>query len=128
VAYLVTPDRYKGSVENSLYTMNLMVSPLNAEIVNRLFNSPLLDSLIREKKDELILRNRIVDSYLSDQILFGAPTCGFRWLILPDRWSSHEFEVKAKDAGVQVFGSDRFAMQKASADRMERFIQSVKHA
>jgi hypothetical protein len=78
VAYLIAPDRYRGSGEDSLYTMNLMVSPWNAEIVNRIFNSPLLDTLIHEKKEELISRNRIADLYFSSQILYGTATCSFR--------------------------------------------------
>ncbi|BAL01056.1 putative GntR family transcriptional regulator [Oscillibacter valericigenes Sjm18-20] len=125
VAYLIAPDRYRGSVENSLYTMNLMVSPWNAEIVNRIFNSPLLDTLIHEKKEELIARNRIADLYFSSQILYGTATCSFRWLILPDRWESQKFETKAKEAGVQVFCSDRFAIGKAPPPKAVRLCVSA---
>ncbi|MNT84685.1 hypothetical protein D3C72_2247310 [compost metagenome] len=40
----------------------------------------------------------------------GAPECSFRWLILPEYTTGKDFELRAYQAGVQVYGSERFAV------------------
>lgn len=112
VAYIVVPNKYRQSLEGALYNMNLMVSPFNLEIVNRIFNSPLLEELIAEKKQELIERNAMVNSILQGYEIFGETTCNFRWLLLPAKWNSQDFEIEAKKRGVQIFCADRFAIGK----------------
>lgn len=110
VAYLVVPDSYKNNIENALYNTNLIVSPFNIEIVNRIFSSSLLDLIIKEKKEELVARNKIVDEILPNYVIYGDSTCSFRWLILPNHWNSQEFEYYAKNSGLQVFCSERFTI------------------
>lgn len=110
VAYLLVPEQYKERLENALYNMNLMVSPFCAEIVNRIFNSELLDYLIAAKKRELIGRDAIVNTHFGDLPIRGEPTCNFRWLMLPEQWSGQAFENAAKGVGVQVFCAERFSI------------------
>ena len=112
VAYIIVPNQYRQSLENALYNMNLMVSPFNLEIVNRIFSSVLLEELITEKKQELMERNTIVNSILQGYDILGESTCNFRWLFLPDKWNSHDFEIEARKRGVQIFCADRFAIGK----------------
>lgn len=125
VAYLIAPYLYKSNIENALYNTNLMVSPLNVEIVNKIFNSPLLELLIKERKDELINRNKIVDEILYDYTIYGDYTCSFRWLLLPEHWNSLDFENYAKEAGVQVFCSERFTIGNTKPPRAIRICISA---
>jgi len=120
VAYIVVPDQYHQSLENALYNMNLMVSPLNLEIVNRIFNSALLQELIAEKKQELINRNALVNSIFQGYDIYGEATCNFRWLLLPSGWSGQDFEIEARKKGVQIFCADRFAIGKTTPPRAVR--------
>ena len=110
VAYIVVPDQYYQALENALYNMNLMVSPLNLEIVNRIFNSTLLQELISEKRQELIERNTMVNSIFQGYDIYGESTCNFRWLLLPSKWNSQDFEMEARKKGVQIFCADRFVI------------------
>ena len=100
--------------------MNLMVSPLNLEIVNRIFNSALLQELIAEKKQELINRNALVNSILQGYDIYGEATCNFRWLLLPSGWSGQDFEIEARKKGVQIFCADRLAIGKTTPPRAVR--------
>lgn len=47
MAYIYPLLRYKAALDTALYNMNLMASPLNAEITNRIFNAPFLIKLLR---------------------------------------------------------------------------------
>lgn len=78
VAYMIIPDRYITLINTALYNMNLMVSPLNIEIVNRILNSGLLKDLIVKKKKELIERDILIRKYYDKTIIQGEATCNFR--------------------------------------------------
>lgn len=125
VAYLVCPDAYVPQVQDALYNMNLVVSPLNLEVVNRLLNSPLLPDLLGQKKAELIKRNRLADELLSGYPLLGPPACCFRWLPLPAPWRGQAFEEAAQRGGVQVFCAERFAVGKATPPNAVRICVSA---
>ncbi len=108
VAYIIAPLSYKLLIKNALYNMNLMVSPFSLEIVSKLLSSNLIKDVIKEKRLELIKRNRIVNKILENYTIYGEETCSFRWLILPDKINGIDFEKLAKKNGVQVFSAERF--------------------
>lgn len=110
VSYLIVPSPYRKAVQNALYAVNLMVSPINLEIAGRLLTSPLLPALIEAKKRELTRRDPIVRRMLPGRRLYGEPTCQFRWLPLPPAWDNRDFERAARKNGVFVFCADRFAI------------------
>ncbi|KXL51678.1 HTH-type transcriptional regulator NorG [Anaerotignum neopropionicum] len=111
MAYISTPFSFKAALNTALYNMNLMVSPLNAEIVNRIFNAGILDKIIEEKQIELRKRNSLVNQLLGDYELYGEDTCSFRWLMLPPQWKNGmEFEEYAKSMGLQVFCAEKFSV------------------
>ncbi|MDD4842763.1 MAG: PLP-dependent aminotransferase family protein [Anaerotignum sp.] len=126
MAYLSVPLRYKGALDTALYNMNLMVSPLNAEIVNRIFNSPMLDKIIEEKRMELRKRNELVNHMLCDYEVLGEDTCSFRWLMLPPPWKNGmEFEQFAKRMGLQVFCAEKFSVGNVISPRAIRICISA---
>lgn len=111
IAYITSPSKYKTALDTALYNMNLMVSPFNAEIANRIFNSSLADKIVEEKKKELKERNVLVNKLLTGYQVCGEDTCSFRWILLPPQWKSGlEFEQCAKEAGVHVFCAEKFAV------------------
>ena len=88
----------------------MMVSPFNAEIVHQLINSPIGDKIVKERKEMVVKRNNLTDSILKDYNLLGDKYCNFRWLLLPEGWNGKIFETCAKNAGVQVYCAERFAV------------------
>ncbi len=128
MAYVSTPSRYKAALDTALYNMNLMVSPLNAEITNRIFNSPLFDKIIEGKRYELRERNKLVNCFLQEFQVYGEDTCSFRWLKLPEQWNSGlEFELFAKGIGVQVFCAEKFSVGNVISPKAVRICVSAPH-
>jgi DNA-binding transcriptional MocR family regulator len=110
ISFIATPSIYKKALESALYNINVMVSPFNAEIVHQLINSSIADKIIKERKEKSIKMSNLADSLLKDYTLVGDKYCNFRWLLLPERWTGKIFETCAKNAGVQVYSAERFAV------------------
>ncbi|MCH3914138.1 MAG: PLP-dependent aminotransferase family protein [Acidaminococcaceae bacterium] len=113
VAFLISPMKYYREISASLYNMNLLVSPLNLEIVNRIFTTELLGEIIEEKKAELVARAGIVSRCFTGKNIRGEKTCSFRWLMLPKNISGQDFEKTAQKSNVQVFAAERFVIGNA---------------
>lgn len=93
-----------------IYTTSLMVSPLNAEIACALIQSPLCQEILSQRRLMTIERNKWVNSILDGYNVLGDLNCNFRLLLLPESWSGRSFELCAKNAGVQVYCGERFAI------------------
>ncbi|MDF2885348.1 MAG: transcriptional regulator, GntR family with aminotransferase domain containing protein [Clostridiaceae bacterium] len=113
ISFIASPLIYKKTLESALYNINMMVSPFNAEIVHKLINSSLGDKIIRKHREMVIKRSNLTDNILNDFNIFGDKYCYFRWLILPEGWNGKNFEICAKNAGVQVYCAERFAIGNA---------------
>lgn len=110
LAYLAVPDRFYGRIESSLNALNLSQSTLLLELASRLMASGRLDALLERRRAGLAGRNRIVDEELVGLEVWGGPSSLARWLRLPESLSGSEFERRARERGVIVFGSERFAV------------------
>lgn len=114
IAFIATPSIYKKNLESALYNTNIMVSPFNAEIVHQLISSSVADKIIKERKEMTIEMSNLTDYLLKDYNVIGDKSCNFRWLLLPEGWNGKIFETCAKNAGVQVYCAERFAVGNAS--------------
>lgn len=110
IAFIYTPLIYKTKLESGLYNTNLMVSPLNAAIACTLIHSPLHQEILSKRRELTIARNHLVNSVLSQYKILGDPNCNFRLLYLPEGWTGKSFELCARNAGVQVYCGERFAV------------------
>jgi DNA-binding transcriptional MocR family regulator len=108
VAYIFLPTALKETMSAVYYAMNLMVSPLNLEIVTQVLQSAALAEIINAKRRELHARQALVDQLLGAEVAMGEATCCFRWLQLPVQWTGAQFEKAALARGVQVFGPEKF--------------------
>lgn len=110
LAYVITPQKYKIELSAALYNMNISVSALMAETASRLINSKVAEDITEERKIHIRKQNEIVDHYLSNFTTCEENTCMFRWLTLPKAWSGESFELYARNAGVQVYSAEHFAV------------------
>lgn len=115
LAFIVVPEQYRQKLTAALYNMNISVPPMLAELAARMIVSGDMEKIIAKHRTHNRLRNVIVDRYLSGHPVLGEPNCLFRWLILPERFSGEAFEAKAYQAGVRVYGADRFVVGTAKA-------------
>lgn len=114
VSFIASPHIYKDTLESALYNINMMVSPFNAEIVHHLINSPISDKIINERRKLALERSNLTDTILNEFNILGNKYCNFRWLMLPDGWNGKIFETCAKNAGIQVYCAERFAIGNAT--------------
>ncbi len=112
LAYLLCPPRYRERMENALYHLNLSQSPLLLELASRLISSGKLDGLLEKRREGTLRRNQLAEEILAGYALGGSGVCLSRWLLLPDGLSGVEFERRARERGVSVYGSERFAVGK----------------
>lgn len=112
LAYLHAPKRYTEALNNALYHLNLSQSSLLLELASRLIASGKLEELLAARRKGIIERNRIFDRILPKHPAFGGEECLSRWLILPEGITGAEFEQQAREKGVSVYGSERFAVGK----------------
>jgi DNA-binding transcriptional MocR family regulator len=114
VSFIASPYIYQKTLESALYNINMMVSPFNAEIVHQLINSPSGDKIVRERREMVIERSNLTEAILNGFDILGDKYCNFRWLMLPEGWNGKVFETCAKNAGLQVYCAERFAIGNAS--------------
>ena len=110
VSFIASPPIFQKTLESALYNINMMVSPFNAEIIHELINSPMADKIMKERRELIMERSNLTSIILSDFDIFGDQYCNFRWLMLPEGWNGKIFETCAKNAGVQVYCAERFAI------------------
>lgn len=91
-----------------------MASPITAELVTRLIVTGKAEAILENKREEARKRNDLALKVLSKYDV-AHRSCGFfQWLFLPDGWQGKEFELQAREAGVQVFCAEKFAVGSSS--------------
>jgi DNA-binding transcriptional MocR family regulator len=110
LAFIVTPEAIKKKLSAALYNMNITVPPMMAELSARIINDGIAETILEKRRAYSREQNAIVNQYLGDYEILGAPECSFRWLIIPEHTTGKDFELRAYHAGVQVYGSERFAV------------------
>lgn len=114
IGFISVPDKYYKTIELALYNINMMVSPLTAEIIHQIISQSLADKIVSERKKMVVTRNKVTDSILTGYDVRGDEYSNFRWLLLPSGWTGKTFETCAKSAGVQVYCAERFAVGNVS--------------
>lgn len=124
VGWLVSPTAIQQQVANALRASCWMASPLLGEIASSWIASGLAQQLLNEQRQELVLRNRLVNQYLAPFALRANPNSLHAWLELPSPWRSSEFIQAADQQGVKVIGEDSFVVAQYSAPQAIRLSAS----
>lgn len=122
LAYIVTPLKFKDAISNTLYNINLSLSPFLLELASRLIASESIEKIITENREQIKLRNKLLNNIFPANMLSGEDTCIFRWLNLPNNYDSNKFEKLAKKEGVQVYSSERFVVGKVKPPSAVRIV------
>ncbi len=113
IAYLHSPSRLVGRIEQAMADMTYMPSPLTAEVARVWIENGTADSTITLKKAEARRRNQLAARKLKRQ-KFNAQTCGyFLWLTLPETWNASDFVHEAAELDVKVTPGDQFLVGRA---------------
>ena len=87
-----------------------MASPITAEIVAKLIETGKSEDILKDKRLEAQKRNTLALKKLSQYNVSSRPCGFFQWLKLPDGWQGRDFEMYAREAGVQIFCAEKFAV------------------
>jgi len=113
LSYIVTPSALRKKIMETLYNINISISPMMLELATRLIHDGVAETILEKHKLYAKQQNALVNQYLGNYNILGGEACIFRWLILPDKFTGVQFELLAAKAGVQVYAAERFAVGNA---------------
>ncbi len=126
-AFIHTPDKYKQELITALYSMNIAVSPLLATASASLIEDGTADEIIEERKRMIAERNRIINEVLHSYVAESEITSPLRYIKLPEHFTGKSFEICAMQAGVEVYGAERFAVGNKPAEKSVRISVTTPH-
>jgi DNA-binding transcriptional MocR family regulator len=112
MAFLSVPTQYVSAVSDSLYSLNVAVVPMMAELSARVIASGRFEDILENHRICTQARNIIVDRWLPKECCRGGDTDIFRWLMLPEKYSGNDFARLALAHGVRVYAAEKFAVGK----------------
>lgn len=109
-AFVHVPDSYHEKLITALYSMNICISPLLATVSAALIEDGVADEIIAQRKNGIRERNRIVNDILAGFVMPAELTAPLRYIRLPAYFTGKSFEICARQAGVEVYGAERFSV------------------
>ena len=119
-AFIHVPDRLHKKLVTALYSMNISISPLLATVSAALIEDGAADEILTERKKGIIERNLIVNKILDGFVTPSNPTAPLRYIQLPAHFTGKSFEICAKQAGVEVYGAERFSVGNKPPEKTAR--------
>ncbi len=110
ISFTKVPDAYIERMKKGVLNTSWMASPITAEIVARLIETGKSEAILKDKRAEAQKRNIVALKKLAQYDVASRPFGFFQWLKLPDGWQGRDFEMCAREAGVQVFCAEKFAV------------------
>lgn len=123
VAFLAAPKRLVRPLAGAVLNTVWMAPPLNVELASLWIKDGTADRTVAAKREEAARRMTLATEILAGQRFRARPTGYFLWLELPEngsRETGREFELRARQAGVGVFGAEKFTVGDAPAPRAVR--------
>ena len=110
IAYVLAPDaRAADRLAAIVRATTWMATPLTAEIASRWIMDGTAARIREAVRAEVRWRQRLATSILGRQSIRAHPEGFHVWLELPTGWSSAQFAIEARRAGVNVTPGDAFA-------------------
>lgn len=119
-AFIYVPNKLHEVLVTTLYSMNIALSPLLSTVAAGLIEEGIADEIIAERKNMIAERNIIVNEILAGFVVEGGLTSPLRYISLPEHFTGKSFEICAKEAGVQVYGAERFSVGNKPVDKTVR--------
>ncbi len=119
-ACVSVPMALRERVADALYSLNVGVVPMMAELGARVVASGQFEGIVASHRREIARRSGIVRKFLPDSLCRGGDADIYRWVTLPRAFSSAQFERLALAHGVGVCAAERFAVGKTPPRRAVR--------
>lgn len=119
-AFIHVPNRFHEKMATALYSMNISISPLLATVSAALIEDGAADEILAERRQGIIERNRIVNQILEKFVMPVGLTSPLRSIQLPEYFTGKSFELCARQAGVEVYGAERFSVGNKTPEKTVR--------
>lgn len=119
-AFIHVPDQFHEKLVTALYSMNIAISPLLATVSAALIEDGAAEEILEERKKGITERNRIVNQILEGFVMPCGLTAPLRSVQLPEYFTGKSFEICAKQAGVEVYGAERFSVGNRTPEKTVR--------
>jgi DNA-binding transcriptional MocR family regulator len=110
VAFIVAPKRLLKPLAQAVLNTVWMTPPLNVELAAMWIEDGTADAVLAAKRAEAARRYMEACDLLEGLRFRGKPSGFYLWLDLPAPWTGARFEAEAGQAGVSVFGAQRFVV------------------
>ena len=120
VAFLIAPKPYLKPLALAVLNTIWMAPPLNGELAAMWINDGTADRTVEIKRTEAARRYMIACDALDVLRFRGKPRGFYVWLTLPEPWTGQEFEGRALEAGINVFGAEKFTVGETTAPAAAR--------
>ncbi|WP_020586133.1 PLP-dependent aminotransferase family protein [Desulfobacter curvatus] len=110
VAFLSAPGPLRAGLSEAVLSTVWMASPITTELACSWIMDGTADATVEAKCKESKRRYAAAAERLSGYVYQGHETGFFIWLHLPKPWSGAALELRAREAGVNLFGSERFSV------------------
>ncbi|MFW5488333.1 MAG: PLP-dependent aminotransferase family protein [Desulfovibrio sp.] len=124
VAFMAAPKELRRPLSQAVLNSVWMTPPINAELACQWIMDGTALWTLERKREEARVRNAITREILGGYEYRGHDTGFFIWLALPEPWRGSAFEAKARAAGVNVFGAEKFAVGESNPPAMARIALS----
>ena len=120
VSFAAAARRWRLRLTRSVLNSIWMVPPLNVALACAWIEDGTADRAVAAKRAEAARRMALARRILGEGSFVGPASGFFVWLTLPPPWTGAEFERRAREAGVNIFSADRFAVGGAPAPAAAR--------
>ena len=108
IGFIAAPARWSAGLLQTAHSINLMISPLTAELLTRWLENGRAEETITRKREEARGRRELADEIITGLDLKGRRECYYAWLDLPPEIDEAKLTMAAYQRGVIVSPSHVF--------------------
>ncbi|CCO23097.1 PLP-dependent aminotransferase family protein [Maridesulfovibrio hydrothermalis] len=120
VAFMSASKEIGEQLAHAILNTIWMTPPLNVELIRHWIRDGTADRVLVRKREAARNRFEAVKDDLDKLNFAGNPSGFFIWLELPDPWRGYMIESRAREAGVNIFGAEKFAVGDSVVQPMAR--------
>lgn len=110
VAFISAMGEIREKLAHAILNTVWMTPPLSVELISQWIQDGTADRIVKLKREAAQTRFHAVNDLLEGLDLVGNPSGFFLWLKLPEPWKGYMLETRAREAGINIFGAEKFAV------------------
>lgn len=120
VAFMASPPAFRARLADAVLNTVWMTPALTTALAAMWIKDGTADAVPEARLAQVLERRALADEILRGLDYAGHGTGFYVWLNLPEPWTGAEFEERARQARLNVFGAERFAVGNTRPPRAVR--------